>query len=394
MRILRCVRSLDPATGGPTESIKQSSLALAARGHDVEVITLDAPGSTWLADFPVTVHALGPGRRSYGYSPRYLPWLKDRHRDYDAVIVHGLWQYTSFGAWRALHRTSTPYFVFPHGMLDPWFNRTYPLKHLKKILYWPWAEYRALRNAAAVLFTSEEERRLARQSFMPYACNEVVVDYGTAAPDVDLATARAEFFHAFPQLSHKRFFLFLGRLHEKKGCNLLVEAFTTLARSPLHLAIAGPAGDRDYVARLQQLARADTDAITFTGMLHGKLKWGALAAADAFVLPSHQENFGIAIAEALACGTPVLISHQVNIWRDVVNDGAGFADDDNFSGTARLLRRWLTTPTAERDRMRVAARRCFERRFEVNRATDSLLSILSAYRSESSGGEQSFVAAE
>ncbi|HYY14660.1 MAG TPA: glycosyltransferase [Chthoniobacterales bacterium] len=379
MRILRCVRSLDPATGGPTESIRQSSVTLAARGHDVEVITLDAPGSSSLAEFPATVRAVGPSRGSYGYAPCYVSWLQDRRRDYDGVIVHGLWQYTSFGAWRALHRTSTPYFVFPHGMLDPWFNRTYPLKHLKKILYWRWAEYRVLRDAAAVLFTSEEERRLARQSFTPYCCNEIVLDYGTAAPDVDLTTARGEFSGAFPGLHGKRFLLFLGRLHEKKGCDVLIEAFTKLADASLRLVIAGPAGDRKYLARLHQLARVRADAITFAGMLRGKLKWGALAAADAFVLPSHQENFGIAVAEALACGTPVLISNQVNIWRDVINEGAGFADDDNVIGITRLLQRWLETPSTERDRMRVAARHCFERRFEISRATDSLLSVLQKF---------------
>ena len=112
-----------------------------------------------------------------------LPLLMNLDRaQFDAVIVHGLWQYSSFGVWRALAGTDTPYFVFPHGMLDPWFKRTYPAKHFKKLLYWPWAEYRVLRDAAAVLFTSEEERRLARESFALYRAREVVVNYGTAAP--------------------------------------------------------------------------------------------------------------------------------------------------------------------------------------------------------------------
>ncbi|HMG05900.1 MAG TPA: hypothetical protein VK581_10585, partial [Chthoniobacterales bacterium] len=111
---------------------------------------------------------------------------------------------------------------FPHGMLDPWFKRTYPRKHMKKLLYWPWAEYRVLRDAAAVLFTSEEERRLARESFSLYHCKEIVVNYGTAAPEVDLESAREDFLEAFPKLRGQRFFLFLGRLHEKKGCDLLI----------------------------------------------------------------------------------------------------------------------------------------------------------------------------
>jgi glycosyltransferase involved in cell wall biosynthesis len=379
MKILRCVRSLDPATGGPVESIKQSSAALAKRGHDVEIVSLDAPGAPWLREFSGTVQGLGPGRGSYGYSPRFMPWLKDRHSQYDAVIVHGLWQYTSFGAWRALRESNTPYFVFPHGMLDPWFNRTYPLKHIKKLFYWPWAEYRVLRDAAAVLFTSEQERLLARESFSPYRCNEVVVNYGTAAPVVDLANAREDFLNAFPQTRGKRLLLFLGRLHEKKGCDLLIQAFAEIADPTTHLVIAGPSGDRDYVARLQRLAADRAGSVAFTGMLRDQRKWGALAAADAFILPSHQENFGIAVAEALACGIPVLLSNQVNIWREIVDDGAGFVDEDNVTGITRLLRRWLDAPAAEQEKMRAAARHCFARHFEINRATDSLLSILQKF---------------
>ena len=111
-------------------------------------------------------------------------------------------------------------------------------------------------------------------------------------------------------------------------------------------------------------------------MLSGDLKWGALRAADAFVLPSHQENFGIAIAEALASGTPVLISNQVNIWREVVEDGGGFADEDTLEGTTRLLRQWLAVSPHERAEMSTQAQASFTRRFEINRAVDSFLEAL------------------
>jgi glycosyltransferase involved in cell wall biosynthesis len=353
----------------------------------VEIVSLDAPSDPSVHQSPVTVHALGPGCGSYGYAPRFTRWIKDRHADYDAVIVHGLWQYSSFGVWRALRKTTTPYFVFPHGMLDPWFNRTYPLKHIKKLLYWPWAEYRVLRDAAAVLFTSEEERRLARESFSLYQCNEVVVNYGTAAPDVDLETARHDFLKKFSQLHGKRLLLFLGRLHEKKGCELLLEAFATVRNSsrddsrPLHLVMAGPCFDDVYLRRLKRLAATltsndDETPITFTGMLTGNLKWGAFSAADAFILPSHQENFGIAIAEALACGTPVLISNKVNIWREIDAERAGYVESDDLVGTTRLIERWVRTPAERRNEIRNNASQCFAGRFEINRAVDSLLSIL------------------
>lgn len=380
MKILRSIHSVNPALGGPIESVKQSSAILARRNHDVEIISLDAPTDSWVRECPIPVHALGPGRSSYGYAPRFSRWIKERHAKYDAVIVQGVWQYSSFGVWRALRGTPTPYFVFPHGMLDPWFKRTYPLKHLKKLLYWPWAEYRVLRDAKAVLFTSEEERRLARESFSFYRCHEVVVNYGTAAPEIDLASAREDFFNSFPQLRGRRFLLFLGRLHEKKGCELLIEAFAAMRNSSradqsLDLVIAGPCADEGYQEHLKRMAPS-MSAVTFTGMLAGIRKWGAFSAADAFILPSHQENFGIAVVEALACGTPVLISIKVNIWREIAADKAGYVENDDLAGAARLIERWVGTAPDVRAAMKENARECFARHFEINRATDSLLEVL------------------
>jgi glycosyltransferase involved in cell wall biosynthesis len=296
------------------------------------------------------------------------------------VIVQGLWQYSSFGVRRALRGTPTPYFVFPHGMLDPWFKRTYPLKHLKKLLYWPWAEYRVLRDAAAVLFTSEEERRLARESFWPYRGSEVVVNYGTAAPEIDLASAREDFFGDFPRLRGRRFLLFLGRLHEKKGCEELIQAFASIHNSSsadrsIELVMAGPCADHAYQEHLKRLALG-ASGVTFTGMLEGNPKWGAFSAADAFILPSHQENFGIAVVEALAAGTPVLISNKVNIWREIVADEAGYVENDDLAGTTRLIERWVAAAPDVRAAMKGKARECFVRHFEINRATDSLLKVL------------------
>jgi glycosyltransferase involved in cell wall biosynthesis len=376
MKILRSIHSLDPAGGGPLESIRQSTIVLTRRGHEVEIVNLDSPNEPFLRDFPAPVHALGPGRGSYGYAAGLVPWLKQNRPRFDAVVVHGIWQYPSFAVWRALRGTATPYFVFPHGMLDPWFNRTYPRKHLKKMLYWPWAEYRVLRDAKAVLFTSEEEKRLARESFALYRANEVVVNYGTAAPEIDWSVATEEFWNRFPQLRERKFFLFLGRLHEKKGCDLLIKAFESLGEKSSQLVIAGPCADENYLTHLRDLA--GRQPVTFTGMLNGNLKWGALRAADAFVLPSHQENFGIAIAEALACGTPVLISNKVNIWREVVEDGGGFAEEDDLAGTTRLLERWSAVSAAGRAEMSTRAQASFARRFEINQAVDSFLQVLQA----------------
>jgi glycosyltransferase involved in cell wall biosynthesis len=385
MRILRLIHTLNPSVGGPIESVRQSSVALRASGHEVEVVTLDAAGANWLTNIPFPVHALGPSG-GYGYSSRLIGWIRQHHAGFDAVIVHGVWQYIGVAAWRALRNSSTPYFVFPHGMLDPWFAQRYPLKHLKKMLYWP-IESQVLQNARAVLFTSEEERRQAHRSSFRASYIEKVVAYGTAPPKVDLMAARERFLQSFPALRGKRIFLFLGRLHNKKGCDLLIEAFAAASENQtagdnLQLVLAGPADSR-HLEELKGIVsdrfagrNPEASRVTFTGMLQGDLKWGAFAAAEAFVLPSHQENFGIAVAESLACATPVLISNKVNIWREIVEDGAGFADDDTVAGTKKLFERWLGTTEAVRKKMRGNAARCFAERFHIEKATDSLEAVL------------------
>ena len=377
LKILHAIHSADPRGGGPIEGIKQ--LAAAHGDGVIEVVSLDAPGQAWMADFPLPLHALGPSWTSYGYSPRLIPWLRKHHAEYDVVIVNGIWQFNSFGVRRALRGTATPYCTFTHGMLDPWFKRQYPLKHLKKWLYWPWGEYRCLRDAAAVFFTAEEERLQARRSFWLYRCNEVVINYGTAGPVGDRVGQRALFLAQFPALRDRRIILFLGRIHEKKGCDTLIEAFAqVLAKEPaatrdFHLVMAGPGGSafaQRIEARAAQLGIAAR--VTWPGMLTGDLKWGAFHAAEVFVLPSHQENFGISVAEALACGKPVLMSNRINIWREIAEDQAGLVGDDDLPATVALLERWAALDERERQAMSGNARNCFARRFEIARAAQSL----------------------
>jgi glycosyltransferase involved in cell wall biosynthesis len=381
MRILHIISSVSPTGGGPIEGVKQLGTLLTNAGHRVEVASLDDPAAPFLKDCTLPVHPLGPARAKYAFSSRFIPWLRANRIHYDAVVVNGIWQYHSFAAWRALRNSDTPYVLFTHGMLDPWFKKEYPLKHLKKWMYWPWAEYRVLRDAKAVLFTCEEECRLARDSFWLYRCNEVVVNYGTSSPKGDPNAERKEFFAHYPELRGRKLALFIGRIHPKKGCDLLIEAFAkVLGPHPeWHLVIAGPdqvgwqEGLNDRAAQL-----GITSRVTWTGMIKGATKWGALRSAEIFLLPSHQENFGIAVAEALAAGVPTLISNKVNIWREIAADGAGMVSEDTLEGTCALLRSYLEMSEEKTLAMRQAARNCFDNRFEIKRAADSLHAILAS----------------
>ena len=384
MRLLQVITSLDPAGGGVSEAVLQLTTEAARLGHSVEIVTLDDPGSTWivekagLSDKTIPVVALGPALLGYAYSSKLAPWLTENARRFDAAMVHGLWQYHGVAVRNVFRSCSIPYFVFPHGMLDPWFGKAYPLKHIKKLFYWFAAQRAILRDARGVMFIAEEERQLARSSFPAYRCNEIVVTYGISKPLLDLNDAREAFLTAFPALRDRRLFLFLGRIHPKKGIDLLIRAFGAAAADPrAQLVIAGPdqVGQREQLEALAASAGV-LDRITWTGMLEGVPKWGAFAAAEAFVLPSHQENFGIAVVEALACGTPVLISNKINIWREIADDSAGMVAPDTLEGTSDVLGRWFALSESERGQFRLNAQSTFSRRFTIEQAAASLLSAV------------------
>jgi glycosyltransferase involved in cell wall biosynthesis len=109
--------------------------------------------------------------------------------------------------------------------------------------------------------------------------------------------------------------------------------------------------------------------ITWTGSLNGTLKWGAFSSSEVFVLPSHQENFGIVVAEALACGLPAIVSDKVNIWREVVSCGAGFVGEDTIEGTESSLRGWAALSAQEIAELRIRARKCFHDEFDYHRTS-------------------------
>jgi glycosyltransferase involved in cell wall biosynthesis len=383
LRLLHALRTINPAEGGPVEGVRQLSRVNLHYGHDVEAVCLDAPDAPWLERLGIKVYALGPSKGVYGYTDKLVPWIRAHASKYDAVIINGVWQYNTLGVWRGLQGLNVPYFVFTHGMLDPYFRRRYPLKHFKKWVYWPWGVYPVLRDARAVFFTCEEERRLARKSFWLYDCDELVLSYGTQGVPDPGHDYRPAFLAKHPALAGKRQFLFLGRVNPKKGPDLLIRAVAKLKRAgkwdmaTIRVVMAGPA-DGAYGDSLHALAKREQveDVLYWTGMVLGDEKWGALQTAEVFVLPSHQENFGIAVVEALSAGTPVLISKPVNIWPEIIQDGAGLAEDDTLGGTVALLERWLALDAAEKATMRSRTVPCFQDRYTAERAARSLLSRL------------------
>ena len=323
------------------------------------------------------VHAIGRGRTKYSYTPGLIPWLRSNARRFDAVVVHGVWHYHTVGTWLALRSSGVPYFVILHGMLHPWFKKAHPLKHLKKAIFWHTLVHPALQNASAVLFLCEEESRLAPRTFRMKLRGSAIAPLGIeTAPRTGSIES---FFLKYPRLKGKRLLLFLGRICRLKSCDLLLKAFSEACASEpdVHLVMSGPDFE-GWQGELTQLAKqlGMDHRVTWTGPLYGDEKIEAMRAAELFVLPSHCETFPVAVLEALRCATPVLISDQVGIYREVRDGRAGLICQDNHSSLVEGLRTWLQLDESSRVAFRTAARQCFVQNFEIAAATARQLEVI------------------
>lgn len=374
LRILHIINTLSPAVGGPPEAVRQLVKGCLAIGAAIEIVCLDDPNEEFLQEIGCPVFALNQsylGR--FSYSPRLWRWLKANAGRFDGIVMNGIWSYPGVAVRLTARRAGRPYGVFTHGALDPWFNRRYPLKHAKKLAYWP-IQYAVLRDAFAVFFTTSTERDLAKTSFRPNDWKSMVVPYGIVGPRESHGGPRGqveEFYRKMPRLRGRRYLLFLARIHEKKGCDLLLKAFAELANSvpDVDVVMAGP-DQEGKQARLRAMAErlGIGRRVHWPGLITGDVKWGALRACEAFILPSHQENLGISVVEALSVGRPVLLTYPVNIWPEIKNEGVGLADEDTLEGILRLLRSWFALPESERAAMAERAQPCFASRFSMKQA--------------------------
>ncbi|MEO8112336.1 MAG: glycosyltransferase [Ginsengibacter sp.] len=402
MNILRLIATMDPASGGPCQGIRNSIPELKKLGVRNEVVCLDDPSSAFLKDDPFTVHAIGLRKGPWQYNANLISWLLKNFHRFDAVIIHGLWLYPSYAVNKAINLFKTQrknndevfhipkIFVMPHGMLDPYFQEAKgrKLKAIRNSWYWKLIEKHVVNNADGLLFTCEEELRLAHKPFGSYhPKTEINVGYGIKRPPAYSAKMKDAFLAACPSLNEAPYFLFLSRIHEKKGVDVLIKAYAFFLnkrtgqgnRLP-KLVIAGPGADSTYGLKLRKLIDGEPglfDNILFPGMLLGDAKWGAYYGCAAFILPSHQENFGIVVIESLACSKPVLISDKVNIWQEIEKAGAGIVGSDSVEGTLELIEVWDRMTNEEKNAMQLNARSLFEEKYTSAAAASTLLQAVS-----------------
>lgn len=359
LRILQIVPSISLVYGGPSQMVRGFAAGLAAAGAEVTIATTDSNGD--VDETPLDV-PLGEPRdeggyrviyfrcapfRRYKFSTGLLQWLWHHAGDYDIAHIHALFSPISSAAATVCRWRSLPYLLRPLGTLDPADLRK---KRRLKQLYAAVLEQPNLAGAAAIHFTSQQEADISHRFGVTTPGVVLPLGVNPLPPLTTPQTVRDRY--SIPP--DRPLLLFMSRLDPKKGLDLLLPALEQLQAEGLdfHLLLCGAnPQDRAYEQAIRQRFAESTvgDRVAATGYVAGEDKIALIQAADLFVLPSYYENFGIAVAEAMLAGLPVVISDQVYIWPDVQAGEAGWVCPCTVEALAVTLRSALKDP-GERQR--------------------------------------------
>lgn len=376
IKILRIIPSLDPIFGGPSKTIFDSSFMLTKKGFKVDILTGEQKGSSKKNNIKNInmfksnkIKIINKGKHSLGvycFNLAQFKWLRKNRYKYDYTIVHGLWQFTTLMARILLKKK---YFVFIHGQLDPWFKENF-FKKIKKQIYWFLFEKKNLLNSKSILVTSKGEKSSLDKTFVnTNGIKKIVIRYGIFKPKINKKKVLAKFYKKFPKLKNKNFYLFLGRFHEKKGCETLIKSAKLIEQEfKDKILLAGPQNGTNYERKIKKLSINYNlnKKIIFSDMLTNEIKWGAILASKAMVLSSHGENFGVSLVESMSLGRPVLTTNKVNIYKEILIDKAGFIANDNVNDFSNILKKFNKLKKDELKILSNNAHRCFTKNFDLS----------------------------
>ena len=366
IKILRIIHSLNPIYGGPQNTIIDNSLSLIQNGIKVDILTSDNKSYQLKKKNNIKIFNKGPSLNEYGLNIKLFYWLIKNKKNYDFFIIHGLWSFYTLIARLMLKKR---FFVFTHGQLDPFFSLNI-LKKIKKKLYWFLIEKNNLIASRSLLLTSDLEKKLITRTYVNTdGLKKTVVNYGISKPTFNKKKVLEVFYKRFPNLKSKNFLLFLGRFHEKKGCEILIHALKKLKEKNvvINIMFAGP--NNKYKDDLRNLVKSfELDKqITWSDIISNELKWGAITASKGMVLSSHGENFGVSLIESLSCGKPVLTTYKVNIYPNILEKKCGFISKNNIKDFTKILFKFNNLNKAKHQILSENSIKCFNDNFSLDK---------------------------
>lgn len=350
MKILIVIPALGNIYGGPSKSVVELAATIGKLNISVDIVTTNANGSTVL-DVPLFTWIQEKNYRiqyfsywdflDYKVTWSLTRWLFQNVSDYDIVHTNAIFSYPVLPAYWACQIHKIPYIATPHGMLEPW---ALAYKSQKKKLYFSWLEKPALQKASAIQMLASTEAKGIKE--LNIKAPSVIVPNGICITDFEFIHSPEAFYHKFPETKNKKLIIFLGRVDPKKGLDLLAPAFAKVHEnfSETHLIVAGPDNTGFLPTAESYFSEAGCrDAVTFTGMLTGDLKYAALAAANIYVAPSYSEGFSISVLEGMATGLPCVITTGCN-FPESAAAGVARVVDINTNSIANALIQLLQDP--------------------------------------------------
>jgi glycosyltransferase involved in cell wall biosynthesis len=345
MKTLQIIPSISLIYGGPSQMVLGLAPALAKAGVEVTILTTDSNGDNGQKplDVPLNIPIKQDGYeviyfrcapfRRYKFSLDLLKFLKNNAQYFDIAHIHALFSPISSAAAIVCRQQNLPYILRPLGTLDPSdLRKKEQLKHLYVALL----ERRNLAGASGIHFTSEQEAKIS--SRFGVSTKDLVIPLGVIPPENNTENIR----NKFGIDNDKPVILFMSRIDPKKGLELLIPALQKLSIQGLdfHFVLAGT-NPQDPIYEQKIKSEIENSQLkshtTITGFVTGEAKISLLQTADLFVLPSYYENFGIAVAEAMVAGTPVVISDQVHIYQQVLDSESGWVGTTDVESIVRLL---------------------------------------------------------
>tara|TARA_B110000259_G_scaffold76017_1_gene89242 strand:- start:10979 stop:12148 length:1170 start_codon:yes stop_codon:yes gene_type:complete len=372
IRVLRLIGSLIPKFGGPQNAIISSSEELIKEGFQVDIITCDNEKFNLKKNKKINIINIKSFiGKNYRFSLKLFLWLLKNKKNYDFFLIHGLWQFNSLLARLLLKK----YFIYTHGQLDEFFSFNF-FKKIKKQIYWTLIEKSNLKNAKSILLTSFGEQKQLKKTYVnTNGIKKKIITYGIINRKYNKLKCIEKFNNKFAFFKNKSFYLFLGRFHEKKGCDIIINAINIIGNDFKSIVLlAGPHEDVEYIKYLKSIINKHglKNKIILTGPIYNDLKFGAILSSKGMLLASHGENFGVSIVESLSMGKPVLLTSKVNIASHIIKAKAGLMSLNTIDSFSKKLMEFEKINKNDLRKMSKNALSCYKKNFSLSKSKKSL----------------------